>query len=197
MAAILQPPVLETGAPPHKRFTRVEVERMLETDIFAGQRFELIDGELIDKRGQNPPHFYGIRVLNRWLLSIFGPDLVQVQGPVQAAGPDHDWSVPEPDLAVLAELKDDYRRRHPRGDELILAVEVADTTIRWDLTRKRDLYARAGVAEYWVLDVNQRRLIVHRNLINGAFQQISTLSETDSISISGRPETILISQLLP
>ena len=103
--------------------------------------------------------------------------------------------MPEPDLAVLAEFKTDYARRHPRGDELLLAVEVADTTVRYDATMKRDLYARAGVPEYWVLDIGGRRLIVHQRLAQGKFEQIESLPENAIVSAGG--EQIPVSALLP
>jgi hypothetical protein len=139
-----------------KRFRRSEVDRMRELGILDGQRCELID-----KMGQNPPHAQAIRNLFSWLAAIFGLGRVQMQLPIEASSRDSDWSLPEPDIAVLAEAGGEYRKRHPRGDELLLLVEVADIGLRQDLTKKRDLYARASVGEYWVLDLQSRRLIVH------------------------------------
>jgi len=166
---------------------------MLDTGLFAGQRFELIDGDLIDKMGQEPPHAYAIHLLQIRLVKIFPPMQVQIQSPIEAA--DQEESLPEPDLAILADLKDDYRRRHPRGDELLLAIEVADTTVRYDTTTKRDLYARAGVPEYWVLDIGARRLIVHRRLSRGKFEQIDSVPENSFVSAGGTQ--IPVSELLP
>jgi Uma2 family endonuclease len=98
------------------------------------------------------------------LMEIFGIKPVRVQMPIEASPADREHSEPEPDLAVLAAGKPDFAHRHPNGCELALAVEVADTTLRHDALRKRDLYARNGVPEYWVLDLNGCRLIVHREL---------------------------------
>ncbi|HEY3455641.1 MAG TPA: Uma2 family endonuclease [Bryobacteraceae bacterium] len=184
-----------TLQPPRKRFTRDEVEQMLDAGLFAGQRFELIDGDLIDKMGQNPPHSYSLSLLLACLVKIFGVERVRMQQPSEAAPAERERSLPEPDLAVLAEVKDEYRRRHPRGDELLLAIEVADTTVRYDATTKRDLYARAGVPEYWVLDIPGRRLIVHRGLMQGQFEQIDTLPESAVVSAGGMQ--IPVSELLP
>ena len=171
---------------------------MLQAGLFAGQRFELIAGDLIDKSGQNPPHAYTIRVLLIWLSRIFGAERVQVQLPIEAGIADQESSLPEPDLAVLAELKPDYRRRHPRGDELLLLIEVADTTVRYDATIKRDLYARAGVPEYWVVDVTGRKLIVHRGLTENRFQEVFTLSDQDNASPESRSDlSIAVSAILP
>ena len=198
--SILQPPL--TGDPPlpRKRFTRSEVDQMLDSGIFAGQRFELIDGELIDKMGQNPPHANAIRLCMAHLIRIFGVDLVQVQLPIEAGAADREWSVPEPDLAVLAEPNPDFSHRHPKGQELSLLIEVADTTVRHDATTKRDLYARAGVPEYWVLDLNARRLIVHRGLEadKGQYSSIQSFKEDEAFAIDSHPgQSVSISSLLP
>jgi Uma2 family endonuclease len=186
------------GAPPRKRFTVSEVERMLEVGLFAGQRLELIDGDLIDKMGQNPPHAFAIGLVLAWLSKICESERIRVQLPMQAGGPDRDRSLPEPDLAVLLDAKDDYRRRHPRGDELLLIVEVADTSVQYDASTKRDLYARAGVPEYWVLDVGGRQLIVHRRPVGGQFTLIQTFSEHDSVAPEFSPaSTATVVSLLP
>jgi Uma2 family endonuclease len=175
-AAIIQPP--------RKRFTRSEVEQMLEAGLFAGQRFELIDGDLIDKMGQNPPHATAIELCMEQLVRIFGVRLVRVQLPMEASGLDRERSVPEPDLAVLVERKPDFARRHPNGSELKLLVEVSDTTVRYDSTTKRDLYARAGVPEYWVLDLTNRRALVHRQLDpnKSEYANIQSYGETETVS---------------
>jgi Uma2 family endonuclease len=184
-----------TLQPPRKRFTRAEIEQMLDAGLFAGQRFELIDGDLIDKMGQNPPHSHALRLLLAWLVKIFGVERIQMQQPVEAAAAERERSLPEPDFSVLAELKGEYGKRHPRGDELVLAIEVADTTARYDATSKRDMYARAGVPEYWVLDIGARRLIVHQRPSQGKFEQIDSLPETAVVSAGG--VEIPVSELLP
>jgi Uma2 family endonuclease len=162
-----------------KRFTRSEVDRMVALGIFDGQRCELIDGELIDKMGQNPPHAQAIRNLFAWLAGLFGAGRLQMQLPVEVKPGDSEWSLPEPDIAVLAEAGGEYGKRHPRGDELLLIVEVADTSLRQDLTTKRDLYARASVSEYWVVDLQSRRVNVHRNPEQGEYRE--TVVFTDAI----------------
>ncbi len=195
--AILQPPS-DTGLPPRKRFTRAEVDQMMDAGLLLGQRLELIDGDLIDKMGQNPPHSRAIRLVVSRLARIFAVERILVQAPIEVASADQKFNYPEPDIAVLAEDRPDYGQRHAVGDELLLVVEVADTTVWHDATTKRDLYARAGVPEYWVLDLNGRRLIVHRNLAGGRYEHIETLSDKDSISLVARPEeSIEVGALIP
>ncbi len=181
---------------PRKRFTRSEVEAMLDAGVFEGQRFELIDGDLIDKMGQKPPHMFAIQRLQETLGGVFGLARVRVQGPMEAGTADREKSMPEPDLAVVREAKDEYRERHPNGLDMVLVVEVADTTVRPDLTRKRDLYANAGVREYWVLDLNARRLVVHRDLdaANGKYERIESYGENEAVDV--QRETVKVASLL-
>jgi Uma2 family endonuclease len=181
--------------PCRKRFTRAEVERMLEAGLFEDQRCELIDGDLIDKMGQNPPHASSIRLISDYFRNLLGDGRVLVQAPIEVAAGDQKWSWPEPDVAVLAHPSLEYQRRHPRGDELLVLVEVADTTVRYDSIRKRNLYARAGVPEYWVLAVSSRALVVHRNLVQGQYEQVLLYSETDEVNLG--PHSIAIAKLLP
>jgi len=200
MSAAILPASPAADSLRRKRFTRSEVDRMLELGIFDGQRCELIDGELIDKMGQNPPHAYAIRKLFAWLIGFFEAGRLQIQSPVEVKPGDNEWSLPEPDLAVLAEADGEYRTRHPRGDELLLVVEVevADTSLHQDLTTKRDLYARASVGEYWVLDLQSRRLIVHRRPEQGEYRETAILAESDPASCGSHPEqTIVVRDLLP
>ncbi len=108
---------------------------------------------------------------------------------------DGIYSLPEPDLSVRTELIAGLGKRHPRGDEIVLAVEVADTSLRIDLTIKRDLYARAGVPEYWVLNLKGRKLVVHRNLKKGAYATTTRLTSRESVTIGG--QSIRVADMLP
>lgn len=199
-ASILQPPISSDPPLPRKRFTRSEVDQMLDSGIFAGQRFELIDGELIDKMGQKPPHASTIQRCMELLATIFGLARVRVQLPMEAGPADRERSVPEPDVAVLAETKPDFTRRHTSGRELILVIEVSDTTLRHDASQKRDLYARSGVLEYWVLDLKGRRLIVHLGLNEekGHYSSIRSYRADEAVAFDFCPgQAISVSALLP
>ena len=189
-------PALEV--PRRKRFTREQVYRMLNACVFDGQRFELIDGELIDKMGQNPAHASTIARVMNLLLELFNSRRVRVQLPIEVSGPDHDWSEPEPDLAVLAEhlTNEDFEDGHPNEQDLTLLVEIAGTSAKYDSTRKRDLYARAGVPEYWVLDIARGVLHVQRNpSAAGGFAESKTLNRNQSVQIGGAK--LAVAKMLP
>jgi len=196
-AAPMPIPEIAEAAPPRKRFTREEVELLAETGVFAGQRYELIDGDLIDKMGQSPPHVFAIQLLLRWLAGLFEGDIIRVQHPMEAAPGDHERNLPEPDVAVLRERKIEHQSRHPRGDEMLLVIEVSDTTAAFDRSRKATLYARAGVPEYWVLDLNGRMLVVHREPDGAQYRQTFLHPPEEAVSFPGRSETIRVGDILP
>jgi Uma2 family endonuclease len=97
----------------------------------------------------------------------------------------------------VAEPKSEYEFRHPRGDEVLLVIEVSDTSVAFDLSRKAVLYARAGVREYWVLDLARRMLVVHRQPDGTTYRLIQLFSEDDTVSMEGRAESVRVSEILP
>lgn len=198
MSAAVLPPLTEVHTDVRKRFSRSEVEQMFDSGIFEGQRLELIDGDLIDKMGQNPPHASVIRRLAILLAQIFGMERILNRAPVDVAPADRERNFPEPDLAILIENKPDFDSRHPFGNELLLLVEVAQTSLDRDTSTKRDLYARAGVPEYWVVDLPGRQVIVHRAPSGGAYSQVSVFSGDEAIAPESQPgHPIPVSKILP
>jgi len=191
MAAQLLQAIPEPVA--RKRFTRDELRRMEESGILEG-RYELIEGDLIEKTGQNPKHASALRLICAWLAACFGMERLSIQLPIEVAPGDQQRSEPEPDIAVLNALLPGYSHRHPRGDELTLAVEIADSSSRFDLATKAALYALAAVPEYWVLDVTRRMLLVHRHPENGVHRRVEHLAEQETIAINGK--TLLVSAVL-
>jgi len=197
-AEALQESSIPVVLPRRKRFTRSDVARLNELGVFDGQRYELIEGDLIDKMGQNPPHAWSVALVSVWLAKTFGGVNVRCQAPIEIASEDQERNEPEPDHLVLAELKVEYSKRHPRGDELLLLVEISDTTSRFDRTVKAALYARASVPEYWVLDVSARALYVHCHPGGGNYRQVTRLAEDETVAPDSRPDALVkISELLP
>ncbi len=174
---------------PRKRWTRAECKTLSETGLFEVKNLELIDGELIDKRmGKNRPHVTAVLRLQKWLAACFGFDYVQVEGPIDVAPDDFSRNEPEPDLAVLRQPVDTFSEGNPKPADIVLAVEVADSTLPLDLSKKLSLYGRAGISEYWVLDVKLRRMIVHREPRNGGYGSVKSYSEHESVSPQGAPD---------
>jgi Uma2 family endonuclease len=141
-----------------KLFTLDEYHRMGEAGILPQTgRFELIRGEIIEIAMPGSAHSGRVNRLNRLFTSKLGDFvIVSVQNPV-ALGV---FSEPLPDSTLLKPRPDFYTERHPGPEDILLAVEVSDTTLKYDSGTKAALYAEFGIPEYWVLDVIQDVLIV-------------------------------------
>lgn len=166
-----------------KVWTREESRSLRRIGFFAGERYELIGGELIDKTGQNPPHASSVMAVVRVFADLFGLQHLRVQLPIEVAVEDRRINEPEPDIVVTAGKADQYEVRHPHGKELLLLVEVSDTSVRLDRLTKASLYARAGVPEYWVLDVQRRECVVHRDPRNGEYRELRVYTDADGITL--------------
>jgi len=177
--------------PPRKRWTRSEYEE-LPSILLDGQRLELIEGELIDKMGKKPPHVNSVALLLEWLFGVFGARFVLQEAPINVAAEDNPSSEPEPDLIVLKVDLSHFISKKPQPGDLHLAVEVADSTIGFDLRTKAHLYARAGIVEYWVLDVTGRRMIVHRDPQGGTYGSVVAYGADESVAPLAAPDSRLL-----
>lgn len=132
-----------------RRWSRVEYERLVECGFFQpGDRIELIGGQLIVAEPQNSPHATAVGLAEDALRAAFGRGwVVRGQSPIAL----DDESEPEPDVAVVPGTRRDYREGHPQRP--VLAVEVADSSLIADRQIKGSLYARAGVADYWIVNL--------------------------------------------
>jgi len=163
-----------------------EYLRMGEAGVFAPDaRLELIEGEIIEMAPIGPPHASVVAVLTRLFVRQAGDAaFVWVQNPVIVG----QRSMPQPDLAILEARTDDYSSRHPAVDDVLLAIEVSDSTLAFDLGRKASLYARAGIRELWVVDVNARELHVHREPAEQGYARVSVATREDIVPSIALPE---------
>ncbi len=179
----------------HRRFTADELDRMVAAGVVGeDEPLELLNGELVAVRPQGPNHIRPLSRLVGRLARAYGAAYeVQPQGPIDC-GAD---SRPEPDVAVAAPDPGRPGDRLVRGDELVLAIEVAHTSQALDHA-KAAIYARAGVPEYWILDIAARRLEVQRQpTAGGIYEVVTILAETQSITAPSLDTPWLISDLLP
>ncbi len=168
-----------------------DVLGMVDAGILdADDHVELLDGVLVEMSPQGTPHAYAIRKLTALAFpaaTAAGLEL-SIQGPVDVGSP---ISLPEPDLAIVPVTG---RDEHPRN--ALLVVEMGATSLRIDLVRKARIYATGNVPEYWVLDVPRRALIVHRAPRSGAYTDVRTLSENETITAVALDLTVPVSALL-
>lgn len=159
--------------PPRKLWTRPEYDGLLSSGLLDCPRLELIEGELIDKTRKKRAHVNSLTLLLGWLLEVFGARFVNPAAPIDVAPEDNPSNEPEPDLIVLKRDLSHFTNENPRPQDLQLVVEVADSTLGFDLTTKAAVYARAGIVEYWVLDIAGRRMIVHRDPQMGRYAYVA------------------------
>jgi Uma2 family endonuclease len=148
----------------------------------------LVEGELISKMGKKRPHTITATLVADWLRRAFGAQFVNTETPVDVAPEDNPASEPEPDAIVLRRPYWEYQTSNPLPSDVRLLIEVSDTTLGFDLTRKAALYARAEIAEYWVFDVTAQRVIVHRDPRAGRFQSVMEYSQRETVAPLAAPD---------
>jgi Uma2 family endonuclease len=140
-----------------RRWRRVEYDRLVDLGIFDGERLELLDGLLVVKEPQGSPHAAIVAHVGHVLSSAFGRGWhARLHSPLAI----DDDSEPEPDVAMVTGAPRDYVGAHPSAAAIV--VEVADSSLRLDRRLKAGLYARAGLQEYWIVNLVDRVLEVHR-----------------------------------
>jgi Uma2 family endonuclease len=189
-----------TTKPPRPPITREQYYELGRQGYFDGKRVERIHGEIIEMSPINWAHVVAtVKVGEALRVAFAGIGTVIEQGPHPT-----DDSDPQPDVRVIPGRLEDYTD-HPTT--ALLLVEVSDATLTYDMTTKAELYATAGVAEYWVLDLNGRQLHIYRDpqslqlppdLNAVAYQTHNTLGPNDAISPLAAPtSTIRVCDLLP
>jgi Uma2 family endonuclease len=157
MAQLLEE-VQASERPAKRRITADEYERMGAAGIFhPDDHLELIEGEIVEMSPIGPRHAGAVAYLSKLLNRLFPDLIVIVQSPVRL----HDLSELEPDLALLRWRDDFYRSAHPTPADVLLIIEVADTTVETDRKVKIPLYARAGVPEVWLVNIPGERIEVY------------------------------------
>jgi Uma2 family endonuclease len=183
-----------------RRFTRVEYQQLIETIFQPDERLELIDGLLILREPQYTPHAVGTQLVLRALDRAFGAGWnVRSQLPVAL----DDMSEPEPDAAVVPGDPRDYRDAHP--ERPVLIVEVSLSRLAFDRRQKASLYARAGIADYWVVNLVDRVLEVYREPIAAPaapygfrYRSVTRFRPTATVIPLAAPSAaILVADLLP
>jgi Uncharacterized protein conserved in cyanobacteria len=184
-------------APNRVRWTRNQCAALLDAGILEG-RYELVEGEIISKMGQRPAHRIAVTLVCNWLRLVFGNLFVQSQASIDVADEDNDFNEPEPDAAVTFEPTTSYMEGNPGPADLVLVVEVSDTTLRFDRTTKVLRYAKAGIPEYWILDIAGRRLLVHRQPTANGYSEVATYESDELVTaMSRQDQPVRVSDLLP
>lgn len=184
-----------------RRWTRAEYDRLIDIGVFQpGEPIELLGGELIVSEPQGSRHYTAIGLVGRTLQAALGAGwVIRTQGPVAL----DDESEPEPDIAVVPGNWLDYSNEHPARP--VLVVEVAESRLVFDRRHKGSLYARAGLTDYWILNLVDRVLEVYRQPIADAsaafgwrYAAMETLGAGSRVALLAVPAArIAVVDLLP
>lgn len=166
-------------------FTVADYYRMADTGILGPEaRVELVDGEIIDMPPIGSQHAGTVRQLSRILQNaVSDRAMLLIQDPVSL----NEYSEPEPDIALLRPRADFYKSVHPSAADVLLIIEVAETTLRYDRQIKAPLYARHGIAEYWIVDLEGRRLLRHRDPHEVTYALVDEPSLSERIAPGAMP----------
>ena len=191
-------PPIDEDPRPHW-FTRDEYFRLDELGFFRGKRVERFEGRILDMSPQNNPHFLSVSLVASALQSAFvGEYWIRSQGPLRIG----EGSDPEPDVSVVL---GQMRQHKQTPTTAILLVEVADSSLSYDRNEKSSLYAKAGVQEYWIVNIVNNCVEVMRDpiadstaLLGFRYKSIVTFRPPEFISPLANPKAkIPIADLLP
>jgi hypothetical protein len=162
---------------------------MGETGILREtDRVELLDGEIVEKAVIGSPHAWSVDTLTRLLVQAVGDRaIVRVQGPVRL----DEYSEPEPDLSLLRPGPEGYHSSHPVPNDVLLLIEVADTTALHDRSVKLPLYAQAGIPEYWLVDLGRGVVEIYRSPSGATYTEAREARPGTAIAPEALPDFVL------
>ncbi len=171
---------------PRRRFTVEEYEQLVQVGILADdERVELLEGELIEMSPINLSHVLAVNRLTHLLaLRLAQRAVLSIQNPVRLT----KRTMPQPDVALWRLQQDEYRSGLPGPEDILLIIEVADSSIEYDRGGKSLLYARAGIQEYWIVNLPEKVLEVHRQPREGLYRSILRLTTGDEVDLLAFPD---------
>ncbi len=181
-ATITRTRVKADAGPQRMRCTVREFYRMAEAGVFSpDRRYELLDGDIILMQPIGESHADRHDWLNEALINrLAGQYRLRTQNPVRL----DSYSEPQPDFAILKLRKDGYRTAHPGPGDTLLVIELATSSLAYDIGKKQRAYAKAGIPEYWVVDLTGKQLHVFRKPAAIGYANVQVLDDTDEIESS-------------
>lgn len=157
------------------KWTIAEYHALIDNGFLDHKNVELLNGELIEMAPESPIHRHIMRRGNRYLQNLLGEYALVYEGhPITLSN-----SEPEPDLAIIKPSEERYIARHPNATDIFWLIEVSKSTLAYDLNDKKTVYAKEGIQEYWVIDIQNKRLHVFKDLQDDQYH--SLIIHTDGI----------------
>lgn len=173
-----------------RRFTADDYQRMGQTGILSSEdRVELIDGEVVAMSPIGPRHSACIDRATRALVILLGDKaIVRIQSSVRL----NRYNEPEPDVVLLQPQADFYASRLPGPADILLVIEVAESSLDYDREVKAPLYAGSGVPEYWIVDLNSNQLVCYSDPAGGAYRTPRHHRRGESVTPVLLPESSIV-----
>jgi Uma2 family endonuclease len=156
------------------RITLEQYHRMVDAGVWDDCAVELLNGVVVEMSPEGIPHAYGSTTTGEYLREVLG-NQVQIREGHPITIPSSQ-SEPEPDIAIVQRLGDEYRLHHPYPENIFWVIEYSNTSLKKDLNVKSKTYAAAGIAEYWVINLQGNVLIVFRDPVDGKYQSRQELT---------------------
>lgn len=189
-----------TDEPQRIKWTQEDYYRMTELGFFQGKKVELIEGEILETAPMKSPHATSVSLVSEVLRESFGKMFyVRSQLPLSFSKNNE----PEPDVVVVKGSIRDFTESHPKTADLV--VEISDATLRFDRIGKMSLYAKYKIKDYWIVNINDKRLEIYRRPIKDkaafygfSYAEIQIFTEKDEVSPLAAPDAkIKVADLLP
>ena len=172
-----------------KRFTVTEYHQMAVTGILSdADRFELLEGEIVEMSPPGPQHSSIVTGITELFYVFKNQDItIRVQDPIRLG----DFSAPQPDVAIVNRRRDRYSGGHPEPEDVLLLIEVSESSLTYDRDVKLPLYAAAGIAEVWLVVLLSQVVEVYRAPGENGYGEKRTMRRGDTVSPLHLPEVVL------
>lgn len=179
MQSVAELEKIEAPSITRKRFRADEVYKMMEIGILPEESgWELINGEIIHRMTIGSKHAAAVKKLNRIFANLLGEQaIISIQDPIHI----DEYNEPEPDVALLEPREDFYAEKHPTAEDVLLLIEVSDSTVGFDREIKKSLYAEAGIREFWLVNLKENTIEVFSQPKNGNYRLAQILEKGETI----------------
>lgn len=170
------------------RFSLAEYDRIVESGAFDRRRLELIRGEIREMTPIGPMHEEVVDLLMRWSTRVVSEKQVRIRVQHSIGLAELDCA-PEPDIAWVSPRR--YATGRPQAGDVFLIIEVADSSLPYDRGDKAAMYAQAGIADYWIVNLRDQVLEIHRDPQPGGYRSVTVFRDQDAVSPLGFPDAVL------
>lgn len=179
-------------APQRMKFTVDSYYKMAEHGLLGNRRVELINGDIIDTSPINSKHARCVDLITETLiLHLSGKAIIRVQNPISIS----EKSEPEPDVLVVKYQDHRYGEDHPTAGDVLLVIEVADSSLIFDRSVKKNLYAQAGISEYWIINLLDEQIEIFQQPQGGEYQQVEIVQKSAQFSTTIQGQEVVFEKL--